>query len=73
MQCQLGVIPDPDHRGPSAPAIAWCFTHQCRGGSGGCEKARIAQLEAALRPFALYRIILGGLVLCLFFLGILGS
>ena len=26
-----------------------------------------------LRPFALYRILLGGLVLCLFFLGILGS
>lgn len=26
-----------------------------------------------LRPFALYRILLGGLVLCLFFLGVLGS
>lgn len=50
MACQLGAIPDraDGFNIKDAPAVAWCFTHQCRPNSEACMGARIAQLEAAL-------------------------
>lgn len=52
MTCQIGVVPETRHgdtRDSNEPSVAHCFTHHCRVGSGGCDKARIAELEAALR------------------------
>ena len=49
MGCQFGTATDPNFQNmPHSPAIVWCFTHNCRVGSGGCERARIEELETAL-------------------------
>ena len=53
-KCTFGAIPDPRFgaRGLDVPEIAWCLTHNCSPGTNGCLGSRIAELEAALRPFA---------------------
>lgn len=53
--CNIGVVPETKHgnrRDLHTPAVAYCFTHQCRVSDGGCDRARIAQLEAALREIS---------------------
>lgn len=53
--CNIGVAPETkygDTRDLFAPAVAYCFTHQCRVSDGGCDRARIAELEAAMQRAA---------------------
>ena len=58
MECKLGVAPQAGYEGSgavNAPSVAYCFTHQCTVSSGGCDKARIAELETELAAYrALY-------------------
>ena len=50
MACQIGAVPDPTFafNAKEAPAVAWCFAHQCSPNGPACMGARIEQLEAAL-------------------------
>lgn len=55
MTCQIGVAPRfryGDTRDINQPAEPYCFTHQSYVSDGVCDKARIADLEAALAAIA---------------------
>lgn len=42
----------PCAKGQKRPGVPWCFTHDDHPDGEACLRSRIAELEAALRPFA---------------------